>query len=305
MDDELSSLRTWEDMNHDILVKIFRTLDIFDLISGIGQVCSMWRLAACDPLLWRNLDLSMLKSNFIKIPLEPYVYVDGRSDKTLTRVLKISLNLSRGNILTLIFHYNLYISNDLLTYTAERCPRLKRLIMPAWNRIKEAGICHAIHIWKDLESLTMPSISNPPVLMEEISENCKNFSELKIMGPFDVCFTSTLVAFLPKLKVLSLRCSMILKDALVIILDGLKGLEVLNISHCLLVDVPPPPAPRNVLRKLDSTIFERTGKLKKFISCMNDSCVMCQRTKNDEGLMRWYKYVEDLWKVDEVRSLAI
>ncbi|XP_073306364.1 F-box/LRR-repeat protein At3g48880-like [Primulina huaijiensis] len=305
MDDEHSSLRSWEDMNHDILVKIFQNLDIFDLISGIGQVCSTWRLAACDPLLWRNLDLSMLKSNFIKIPLQPYVYVDGRSDKTLTRVLKISLNLSRGNILTLIFHYNLYISYDLFTYTAERCPRLKRLIMPAWNRIGGDGICNAIHIWKDLESLTMPSISNPPVLMEEISENCKNFSELKIMGPFDVCFASTLVAFLPKLKVLSLRCSMILKDALVIILDGLKGLEVLNISHCLLVDVPPPPARRNVLRKLDSTILERTGKLKKFISCMNDSCVMCQRTKNDEGLMRWYKYEEDLWKVDEVRSLAI
>lgn len=305
MDDAHSSLRRWEDMNHDILVKIFQTLNIFDLILGIGQVCSTWRLAACDPLLWRTLDLSILKSNFIKIPLEPYVYVDGRSDKTLTRVLKISLNLSHGNVSTLIFHYNLYISNDQLTYTAERCPRLKRLVMPAWNRIKEAGICHAIPIWKDLESLTMPSISNPPVLMEEISENCKNFSELKIMGPFDVCFASTLVAFLPNLKVLSLRCSMILKDALVIILDGLKGLEVLNISHCLLVDAPPPPAPRNVLRKLDSTVLERTSKLKKFISCMNDACVMCQRTRNDEGLMRWYKYEEDLWKVDEVRSLTI
>ncbi|KAJ8529093.1 hypothetical protein K7X08_035928 [Anisodus acutangulus] len=29
---------------------------------------------------------------------------------------------------------------------------------------------------------------------------------------------------------------------------------------------------------------------------------MCQRTRNDEGLMRWYNYEEDIWKVDEVRD---
>lgn len=112
--------RRWEDMDTDILVKIFQSFDIFELISGIAHVCSAWRLACCDPLLWKTLDLSMMKSNFIKIPFEPYVYVDNRSDKTLTRVLRISLSLSRGNILTLIFHFNLYISDEQLTYTAER-----------------------------------------------------------------------------------------------------------------------------------------------------------------------------------------
>lgn len=112
--------RRWEEMDIDILVRIFQSFDIFELTSGIAQVCSTWRLAACDPLLWRTLDLSMLKSNFIKIPLEPYVYVDCRSDKTLTKVLKIALNLSRGNIQKLIFHFNLYISDDQLTYAAVR-----------------------------------------------------------------------------------------------------------------------------------------------------------------------------------------
>lgn len=110
----------WEELDIDILVKIFQRFDVFELTSGIGHICSTWRLAACDPLLWKTLDLSMLRSNFIKIPLEPYVYVDGRSDKQLTRLLKIALNLSRGSITTLIFHFNLYVSDDQLTYTAER-----------------------------------------------------------------------------------------------------------------------------------------------------------------------------------------
>ncbi|CAL5407802.1 unnamed protein product [Camellia sinensis] len=130
-----------------------------------------WRMVASDPVLWGTLDLSMLKSNFIKTTQEPYIYVESRSCQTLTRVLKIALNLSRGNILTLIFRYDLYVRDDQLTYTAERCPRLKRLVMPAWNLIKKSGICSAIRVWKDLESLTMPAIENPAYLIEEIGND--------------------------------------------------------------------------------------------------------------------------------------
>lgn len=151
----------------------------------------------------------------------------------------------------------------------------------------------------------MPSIANPPYLIDEIARNCKNFSELKVMGPFDIFFASTLATYLPKLKVLSLRCSMLLKDALILILDGLESLEVLNISHCLLIEVPPPPAPRRVMRELDKTILEKASRLRKFLTCMEDSCIMCQRTRNDEGMMRWYKYEEGLWKEDEASSLAL
>ncbi|CAL1404994.1 unnamed protein product [Linum trigynum] len=305
MDEGGPSVRRWEDLDTDILVKIFQSFDIFELTSGIGHVCSSWRMACADPLLWKTLDLSIMKSNFIKIPLEPYVYVDGRSDKTLTRLLKISLSLSKGSISSLIFHFNLYVSDEQLTYTAERCPHLRRLVLPAWNRIKKTGICRAIRSWKDLESLTMPSIANPPYLIEEIANNCANFCELKIMGPFDIFFATTLVTHLSRIKVLSLRCSMLLKDALIIILDGLQSLEVLNISHCLLIEIPPPPEPRRVMKELDDTIRQKASRLGQFLTCMEESCVMCQRTKADEGLMRWYRYEEGLWKADEVTSLSL
>lgn len=297
--------RRWEDLDIDILVKIFQSFDIIELTSGIATVCTSWRMACCDPLLWRTLDLSMMKSNFIKIPLEPYVYVDARSDKTLNHLLKTSLSLSQGNIMTLIFHFNLYVSDDLLTYTAERCPRLRRLVMPAWNRIKKTGICKAIRIWQDLESLTMPSIANPAYLLEEIANNCKNFSELKVMGPFDNFFAATIITYLPKIRVLSLRCSMLVKDTLISILDELRNLEVLNISHCLLIEIPPPPAPRRIMRELDQCILDKASRLREFLTCMKDSCIMCQRTRNDEGLMRWYKYEEGVWKADEVSSLSL
>lgn len=304
MEDNHSITTRWEDLDTDILVRIFQSFNIFELTAGIAHVCSAWRMAACDPLLWKTLDLTMLESIYIKIPLEPYVYVNSRCDKILNRVLKISLSLSRGNIINLIFDLECYLSDDQLTYTAERCPRLRRLVLPAWNRIKKSGICKAIRYWKDLESLTMPSIANPPYLMDEIAKNCKNFSELKVMGPCDSFFASTLVSHLPNLKVLSLRCSFLLKDALIIILDGLEKLEVLNISHCLLVEVPAAPAAKKVTRELDESIIMKASRLREFLTCMDESCIMCQRTKNDEGLLRWYKYGK-MWKDDEVKSLAL
>ena len=60
------------------------------------------------------------------------------------------------------------------------------------------------------------------------------------MGPFHINIASSLATFLPKLKVLSLRCSMLYKDALILNLDRLQHLEVLNMSHCFLVEGPPP-----------------------------------------------------------------
>lgn len=98
---------------------------------------------------------------------------------------------------------------------------------------------------------------------------------------------------------------MLNKDALITILEGLEHLEVLNISHCLLIEVPQPPAARKVVKELDDSILEKASRLRQFLTCMEDTCLMCQRTKNDEGLMRWYRYEEGLWKADEVSSLAL
>lgn len=177
--------------------------------------------------------------------------------------------------------------------------------MPAWNRITKTGISRAIRRWKELESLTMPSIAHPPYIMEEISRNCKNFSSLKIMGTFDVYFASTIASTLPNLKILSLRCSILTVEALLLILDCADHLEVLNISHCLLVENLTSMGRRNVIRELDGTIFAKASRLREFYHCMSLACSTCQRMARDEGLMRWYRYEEWFWRQDEVSSLAL
>ncbi|PRQ60067.1 putative leucine-rich repeat domain, L domain-containing protein [Rosa chinensis] len=119
---------------------------------------------------------------------------------------------------------------------------------------------------------------------------------------------SILVA-LPKLRVLSLRCSNVLQEHLIAILDSLHDLEILNISHCLLMETLPPlpdrPPRRRVLTQIDPLILDKASRLKKFITCMRFfSCIMCQRARKDKGYMRWYRNEPGLWKEDEVNSLA-
>ncbi|KAG5630063.1 hypothetical protein H5410_001780 [Solanum commersonii] len=90
--------------------------------------------------------------------------------------------------------------------------------------------------------------------------SCKRISELKIMTLCDILFASTLVLFLLSLKVLSVRCTELSKPALVILLDGLNKLKVLNISHCIITEYHPPPAPMEILIELDQSILKKASR---------------------------------------------
>lgn len=187
-----------------------------------------------------------------------------------------------------------------------RCPLVRRLVFVSWNRIKRTGIRKAIRVWKELESMTMPAIDDPKYVFEEISKHCTNFRELKVMGCLGIRFASSLTKYLPNLKVLSLRCSGLSKEALILILDELKHLEVLNISHSCHVEFLPYPDERYVFSDdIDPIIIEKASRLREFHTCMKKSCIMCKRTRDDDGLLRWFRYEEDIWKNDEVSSLAL
>jgi hypothetical protein len=64
--------KRWEDMDTDVLVKIFKELNLVEL-SPVSQVCRLWRMACADPLIWGTLDFGLLKSNFIQTRASPYM----------------------------------------------------------------------------------------------------------------------------------------------------------------------------------------------------------------------------------------
>ncbi|KAG0484356.1 hypothetical protein HPP92_008435 [Vanilla planifolia] len=299
-----SASRRWEEMETDVLVKIFKELNMIEM-APVALVCQAWRSACSDALLWNTLDLGLLKSNFIQTRALPYIWVDDRSDRRLMKILRIAMSLSRGTVTCLVFHFNLFMKDEHLSYIVERCNHLRRLVMPAWNRITKNGICQAVRRWQELESLTMPSISNPSYIMEEISRSCKNFCQLKVMGTFDVIFASAIASNLPNLRVLSVRCSILTREALLFVLDCMDHLEVLNISHCLFLDGLAPTGKKKFSREIDGDIWSKAAKLREFLHCQSSSCVACDRINRDEGLMRWYKYEDSFWRQDEVGSLSL
>ncbi|XP_010454661.1 PREDICTED: F-box/LRR-repeat protein At3g48880-like [Camelina sativa] len=302
-------VKGWENLNTDILMRILEEhFSINELTSGLelAHVCRGWRAVCCDPLLWDTLDLSHLNSIYIKAVKSPYLYVPRRCDENVTRILKLFMSLSKGNTRTLIVNYNLFLTCDMLTYTAERCPNLRRLVLPAMTRISKTGMQNALGFCENLESLTIPSLHDSQFLFSSIVKKL-TFRELKVMGHIHAAFAEKLVEHLPNLKVLSLRCNAIYRDALLIILDGLESLEVLNISHSyLVVKQEHPEKKKLIVRELDQTIMEKASKLKRFVTCMEYmTCVMCKRTEKDGGRVRWNRYEEGLWKTDEVSSLHL
>ena len=91
-------------------------------------------------------------------------------------------------------------------------------------------------------------------------------------------FASALASFLLNLEILSLRCMVLSKPALALILEELKKLKVLNISYCIVTE-DPPLEPMRILTELDKSILEKAYRFDKFLTCMSDSCIMCQRSK--------------------------
>ena len=111
--------KRWEDMDTDVLVKIFKELNLVEL-SPVSQVCRLWRSACSDPLIWGTLDFGLLKSNFIQTRASPYIWVDDRSDKRLARILRVAMAISCGNVNCMIFHYNLYMRDEHLHFISKR-----------------------------------------------------------------------------------------------------------------------------------------------------------------------------------------
>ena len=115
-----SSDRSWNNMDYNILVKIFVTLNFMDIISNVSLVCSSWRSACCDPALWTKLDLSTLSPDSKDGLPKPYTLSNDESGKILTKILKSALNLSRGNVTCLVFNYFISINDEHLVCASER-----------------------------------------------------------------------------------------------------------------------------------------------------------------------------------------
>ncbi|CAH9111280.1 unnamed protein product [Cuscuta epithymum] len=150
----------WEDLDSNILTKIFSLVDAEELFWNVSAVCQSWEAACWDLLFWSRdvLDLSATGAGFggvvNLVELRSMKHSSGSSGpflgglespekynqmaRTLMRKLKrifeqencihgCSLQSWRLTIQTLILPYDLEISDKHLLHIAQRTPCLKNL----------------------------------------------------------------------------------------------------------------------------------------------------------------------------------
>ena len=117
-----SNSRNWQNMHSDILVKIFMALRVTDLIFAVSKVCSSWRAASRDPVLWETLDLNVLLCNaFDILPSNSNGLSDGHSSwLNAMHILNNASILSCKTVKRLIFNYSIYLKDEHLVYAATR-----------------------------------------------------------------------------------------------------------------------------------------------------------------------------------------
>ncbi|XP_062026341.1 F-box/LRR-repeat protein At3g48880-like [Rosa rugosa] len=219
-------------------------------------------------------------------------------------IVNSAFSLSGGTISCFIFHFYAYMTSQHLVCISESTPNLKRLVLPVRdNDILVNEFEEAANNWPLLESLTIPG-SFSIELMKAIGKHCKNLSELKMMHRFDMNCAENILAYAPSLKVISLRCNRVHRDAILFLLKELRQLEVMNITHCLILDHFPKPGFWSVLPELDEFVLQEASRLKKFLFCQMRSCNVCHFQINSNGLLFWTQNNEAIWIMDEVSTLA-
>ncbi|XP_004300769.1 PREDICTED: F-box/LRR-repeat protein At3g48880-like [Fragaria vesca subsp. vesca] len=283
----------WGDMGKDLTLHLFMSLSIVDVIR-CGSVCRSWREASSDTELWKNIDLTKVDSLIVLQTWSDHIAMG-----TMNAIFRRG-----GDVSCLIFNYYFHMRDHYLIHVSKSMPKLKRLVLPAQYRVlKVARFEAALKNWPELESLTIPC-NFPVEIMEVIGKHCKKFSAMKLMCNFYENHAEAVAAYLPNLKVLSLRCAD--KGAVLHILKEMKHLQVLNLSHSYIVNHSPTLDRRMVvLRELDLQVTEPASRLERFIYCRSRLyCNTCRLQLSLNRVLIRCRYEERVWRMDEVSSLA-
>ena len=106
--------RDWNSMDENILLKIFMSLNIVDLIVRVSGVCQSWRRVSQEPCLWKIIDTDKMMDSFS----EPNNY-DFLSLDVMQKLGSIFAS-SQGNVTSLLCSAYLYLDLSSWVLISER-----------------------------------------------------------------------------------------------------------------------------------------------------------------------------------------
>ncbi|KAH7656096.1 RNI-like protein [Dioscorea alata] len=244
--------RRWEDMDMDCLVSIFQRLGLDDMVLSVPFVCKSWHKASLDPHCWKVLNFSTL--DFIPLSHFAHRFTSLYSLKSFSvfNFMKLVLHRSAGFAVELFFPPWLDAPLAQLTSFFNECSRLKIIVLPRLLSQDEMMIPEFIGGFKELEYLEMQC--KPGCFLElvkEINLKCRNLVGISMAGYVKHEDALAMVNLIPKLKYLNMSKSYMEKESLMVIVNGCRYLERLEVKGCFALEV-------------DDEILRRASYIKTF-----------------------------------------
>ncbi|KAK8957088.1 hypothetical protein KSP39_PZI000381 [Platanthera zijinensis] len=226
--------RSWEDLPFDCLALIFSKLGLEDLLLGVSLVCKSFHGASMDPECWKILDFEDLdfSTNSKFIPKFKHEYHINAA-VSFNSLLKLCSARSHGCATKLSVpstNYSPVLPGLFLAST--KCPGLKALSLPTLLQQDDKKLPELIGNWKELETL---ELKWKPIsflrIAEAIGANCPKFAELRLCGVIERRDAKAIVKNLPRLKRLEMTSSFMRREDLVVILEGCRELQAVDVSR--------------------------------------------------------------------------
>ncbi|XP_013743763.2 putative F-box protein At4g11580 isoform X2 [Brassica napus] len=300
----------WENMDRDILVKIFEKLNVIDVTMGASRVCISWFLASHEKSLWKTINLTNLQRVDFSHPRLPNSRVeDEKVNEHVYRcntVLFESTKFSSTVPINLFFNYDTYLTDEDLIDAAQRMPNIRKLVLPRWCHLSENSYQFAFRQWKNLQTLIIDQRHTSLTWRHKIQasgENCINLTNFKTLGCLNEVVVEEIVRCFPNLKKLSLRfCDIIDIGRVLPLITSLKNLTTLNLSHCRFLQ-------RGACiigsRELDNILCEIARyKCETLIMlCSYVDCKSCKDARKDSYvIVRLHAFFEKNWRNDEIEE---
>ncbi|XP_034694826.1 F-box/LRR-repeat protein At3g48880-like [Vitis riparia] len=228
--------RKWEELNMDCLVNVFRRVGMESLLLDVPFVCKSWYKASLDPKCWEHLNFpKYIKPDGIwdTGPLGERLMMQYRESFSVTAFIKSVVARSQRH--ATLLRLPICCTKEALEYAANESPTLKTLDLDAVLLFKQSTIIpKLISKWKNLEMLTLGSRRNMVEILSQISLHCNNFIKLFAPGIYvGKDEVTAMITSLPNLKYLDLKGSTIEQKNLVMILQGCKELQLLDVRDCI------------------------------------------------------------------------
>ncbi|XP_048496842.1 uncharacterized protein LOC104892494 [Beta vulgaris subsp. vulgaris] len=258
-----TSVRSWDEMNYDVLVDIIRRVSLKERLYVVCMVSKTWLSAVLD-LLSRNgvINLKVLDS-------PKYRKMHGRYFCFLKRMLDTKAADSCSELL----HGETFYRKHKMKYIGKRTPYLKTLVIPQAVGLEHEYIIPAIVYWKELKKVQCPVgvIARCPSSFTKVETLC-------LFGHVDDYAAAIVRDWCPQLKHLSLHSCALSMKALSTILDGHKNLDLLNTRHSFRVPDGTIINRSGCLQALDwneEEIQHKAAGVKVHLRCARGQCAKC------------------------------